>query len=47
MLSASSTPTNLAVDHEYIEFCERRRVEEMGSEASSDSEGGSETAGDS
>ena len=32
--------------HEYIEFNERRRVEEMGSEALSDGKDGSETAGE-
>ena len=32
--------------HEYIEFSERRRVEEMGSEALSDGKDGSETAGE-
>ena len=32
--------------HKYIELCERRRVEEIGSEASSDGKDGSETAGD-
>ena len=32
--------------HEYIKFNEQYRVEEMGSEASSDGEDGSETAGE-
>ena len=32
--------------HENIEFNERRRIEEMGSEASSDGEDGSGTAGE-
>ena len=32
--------------HEYIKFIEWRRVEEMGSEASSDGEDGSGTAGE-
>ena len=32
--------------HEYIEFIERRRVEEIGSEALSDGEDGSETVGE-
>ena len=31
--------------HEYIKLCERRHVEEMGAEASSDGEDGSEMAG--
>ena len=32
--------------HEYIKFIERRRIEEMGSEASSDGKDGLETAGE-
>ena len=32
--------------HKNIKFNERRRIEEMGSEASSDGEDGSETAGE-
>ena len=32
--------------HKYIELCERRRIEEMGSEASLDGKDGLETAGE-